>query len=57
MLTHPTSDRLRELGLVGMARALEEQRRQPESAELEFEDRLALLRPVDNQGVAVTAWL
>ena len=29
MLTHPTSDRLRELGLVGMARPLEEQRRQP----------------------------
>ena len=43
MLTHPTSDRLRELGLIGMARALEEQRRQPESAELRFEDRLALL--------------
>jgi DNA replication protein DnaC len=43
MLTHPTSDRLRELGLAGMARALEEQRRQPESAELGFEDRLALL--------------
>jgi DNA replication protein DnaC len=43
MLTHPTGDRLRELGLAGMARALEEQRRQPESAELAFEDRLALL--------------
>jgi len=43
MLTHPTSDRLRELGLIGMARALEEQRRQPESTELGFEDRLALL--------------
>jgi DNA replication protein DnaC len=43
MLTHPTSDRLRELGLIGMARALEEQRRQPESAEIGFEDRLALL--------------
>ena len=27
MLTHPTTDRLRELGLAGMARALEEQRR------------------------------
>ena len=24
MLTHPTTDRLRELGLAGMARALEE---------------------------------
>jgi DNA replication protein DnaC len=43
MLSHPTSDRLRELGLIGMARALEEQRRQPGSAELAFEDRLALL--------------
>jgi DNA replication protein DnaC len=43
MLTHPTGDRLRELGLAGMARALEEQRRQPESVELGFEDRLALL--------------
>ena len=43
MLTHPTTDRLRELGLAGMARALEEQRRQPDSAELGFEDRLALL--------------
>jgi len=27
MLTHPTTDRLRELGLAGMAKALEEQRR------------------------------
>jgi DNA replication protein DnaC len=43
MLSHPTSDRLRELGLIGMARALEEQRRQPASAELDFEARLALL--------------
>ncbi len=43
MLSHPTADRLRELGLVGMARALEEMRRQPEAADLGFEDRLALL--------------
>ena len=43
MLTHPTSDRLRELGLVGMARALEEQRRHPDAADLGFEDRLAML--------------
>jgi DNA replication protein DnaC len=43
MLTHPTTDRLRELGLVGMARALEEQRRHAEAAELGFEDRLAML--------------
>ena len=41
MLTHPTTDRLRELGLAGMARALEEQRRQPDNTELGFEDRLA----------------
>ena len=43
MLTHPTTDRLRELGLAGMARALEEQRRHPDAAELGFEDRLAML--------------
>ena len=43
MLTHPTTDRLRELGLAGMARALEEQRRQPDATELTFEDRLAML--------------
>jgi DNA replication protein DnaC len=43
MLTHPTTDRLRELGLVGMARALEEQRRHAEAADLSFEDRLAML--------------
>jgi DNA replication protein DnaC len=43
MLTHPTTDRLRELGLIGMARALEEQRRNAEAADLGFEDRLAML--------------
>src|SRR5271156_409662 len=43
MLTHPTTDRLRELGLAGMARALEEQRRQPDAVALGFEDRLAML--------------
>ena len=43
MLHHPTTDHLRELGLVGMARALEEMRRQPDSAALDFEDRLALM--------------
>jgi hypothetical protein len=26
MLTHPTTERLHELGLIGMARALDEQR-------------------------------
>jgi DNA replication protein DnaC len=43
LLIHPTTDRLRELGLVGMARALEEMRRQPAAADLGFEERLALL--------------
>src|SRR3954467_6780076 len=43
MLTHPTTDRLRELGLAGMARGLEEQRRHPDAADLSFEDRLAML--------------
>jgi DNA replication protein DnaC len=43
MLTHPTTDRLRELGLAGMARGLEEQRRHTDAAELSFEDRLAML--------------
>jgi DNA replication protein DnaC len=43
LLTHPTTERLRDLGLAGMARALEEMRRQPDSAALDFEERLALL--------------
>jgi hypothetical protein len=43
MLTYPTTDRLRELGLAGMARALEEQRRHPDATDLGFEDRLAML--------------
>jgi IstB-like ATP binding protein len=43
MLNHPTVERLRDLGLVGMIHAFEEQRRQPDSAQLSFEDRLAML--------------
>ena len=43
MLNHPTIDRLRDLGLIGMIHALEEQRRQPDSMQLTFEDRLAIL--------------
>jgi DNA replication protein DnaC len=43
MLSHPTVDRLRELGLIGMVHALEEQRRQPDSNQLSFDDRLAML--------------
>jgi len=43
MLTHPTHDRLVSLGLIGMAKALDEQQRQPDIATLTFEERLALL--------------
>jgi hypothetical protein len=41
MLPHPTHDRLIALGLVGMAKALEEQRQLPAVASLTFEERLA----------------
>jgi len=37
MLNHPTIDRLRDLGLVGVIHAPEEQRRQPDSMQLSFE--------------------
>lgn len=43
MLTHPTHDRLTALGLAGMAKALEEQRRTPACEALSFEERLGLL--------------
>lgn len=43
MLTHPTLDRLIALGLTGMAKAFDDQRRQPDVAALPFEDRLALM--------------
>ena len=44
MLTHPTSERLTALGLAGMARALDEQRRAGLTFEaLGFEERLGLL--------------
>jgi DNA replication protein DnaC len=49
MLTHPTSDRLIALGLTGMAKALEEQRRQRNVEGLSFEERLGLL--VDREAV------
>ena len=39
MLTHPTHERLIALGLTGMAKALEEQRKQPDIAALSFEER------------------
>src|SRR5258708_26999716 len=43
MLIHPTDNRLVALGLIGMAKALEEQRKQPDVAALDFDERLALL--------------
>ena len=43
MLKHPTEERLLALGFIGMAKALEEQRRQPDIAALSFEERFALL--------------
>ena len=43
MLTHPTHEHLVALGLTGMAKALEEQRRSPDLDALSFEERLGLL--------------
>ena len=43
MLTHPTYERLIALGLTGMAKALEEQRRHSYLTALDFEERLALM--------------
>jgi DNA replication protein DnaC len=43
MLNHPTHERLIELGLSGMAKAFEEQRRLPDLEALPFEDRIGLL--------------
>lgn len=43
MLTHPTRERLLALGLTGMAKAFDDQRRQPDIAALPFEDRLAIM--------------
>jgi DNA replication protein DnaC len=49
MLTHPTHDRLIALGLSGMARALEEQCKQPDIAALAFEERLGMM--IDREAV------
>ena len=49
MLTHPTHDRLIALGLTGMAKALEDQRRQPDIAALAFEERIAMM--IDREAV------
>lgn len=43
MLTHPTHERLIALGLTGMAKAFEEQRRSPDLEVLSFEERIGLL--------------
>lgn len=43
MLTHPTLDRLEQLRLVGMARALREQMNTPQMDGLDFLERLGLL--------------
>ncbi|NPD68497.1 ATP-binding protein (plasmid) [Lichenicola cladoniae] len=43
MLAHPTQERLIALGLGSMAKAFDDQRRQPDIAALSFEERLALL--------------
>ena len=43
MLAHPTNERLIALGLSGMAKAFEEQRRSPDIAALSFEERLGLM--------------
>jgi hypothetical protein len=48
MLTHPTHDRLVH-SPTGMAKALEEQRKQPDIAALGFEERLALM--VDREAI------
>jgi len=43
LLTHPTLDQLRQLGLVGMARAFEELAASPRAAELDHAEWLGLL--------------
>ena len=43
MLTHPTLDQLRQLGLAGMARAFEELPANPRGAELDHAEWLGLL--------------
>jgi DNA replication protein DnaC len=49
MLTHPTLNRLVTLGLNGMAKAFDEQQRQPDITALAFEERFALL--VDREAI------
>ena len=60
MLAHPTQERLIALGLGGMARAFDDQRRQPDIMALSFEERLALLldrETTDRENKRLTARL
>ena len=43
MLSHPTHERRISLGLPGMAKAFEDQRRSPDIAALSFEERIGLM--------------
>lgn len=43
MLTHPTQDKLLELNLTGMAKALDDQRQSDLYDPMSFEERLGLL--------------
>ena len=43
MLSHPTHERLISLGLPGIAKAFEDQRRSPDIAALSFEERIGLM--------------
>ena len=47
MLNHPTYERLAQLRLTGMAKALAEQAQTPEILNLTFEERLGLLLEVE----------
>ena len=49
MLAHPTQEQLIALGLTGMAKALDDQRRSPDIAALGFEERLGLLARIMRQ--------
>ena len=49
MLNHPTHERLIALGLTGMARAMEEQCKQPDITALTFEERLGLM--IDREAI------
>ena len=57
MLTHPTHDRLLALGLTGIAKALEEQRRSPAFDDLSFEERKrAFLRTLESRAFWRLIW-